>query len=133
MAIKDQLLKEIKIYTARASGPGGQHVNKTESKVELHWDPVASDAVSEQERTLLFKRLGRRLTKEGLLILYCQESRSQLKNREIVEDRFVRLIESSLKPEKKRVRTRPTRSSVEKRLKNKKALAEKKARRRDDL
>ena len=133
MAIKDQLLKEIKIYTARASGPGGQHVNKTESKVELHWDPVASDAVSEQERTLLFKRLGKRLTKEGLLILYCQESRSQLKNREIVEDRFVRLIESSLKPAKKRVRTRPTRSSVEKRLKNKKALAEKKARRRDDL
>jgi ribosome-associated protein len=133
MAIKDQLLKEVKIHTSRASGPGGQHVNKTESKVELHWDPGASDAVSEQEKILLFKRLGKRLTKEGLLILYCQESRSQLKNREIVEDRFFRLIESSLKPAKKRIRTRRTRSSVEKRLKNKKALSEKKARRRDDL
>jgi ribosome-associated protein len=115
-----ELLKEVKFLTSRSSGPGGQHVNKTESKVELHWNLEESQAMNEEQKAMLQKHLGKKLTTEGVLILYCQETRSQIKNKAIVSERFLSLIERLLKPPKKRVPTSPTRTSVEKRIKAKK-------------
>ncbi len=123
------MLNEIVLLTSRSSGPGGQHVNRTESKVELHWNLEESCVFDDAHKALLRERIGRRLTASGELVMTCQATRSQLKNRSIVEQRFLDLIERSLKPRKKRIATRPTRSSVEKRLKAKKARGEKKQRR----
>lgn len=125
----DPLLNEIELFTSRASGPGGQHVNRTESKVELHWNLEESLALDDIQKALLRKRLGGRLTSEGLLILTSQATRSQLKNREIVQQRFLDLVEKMLQPPKKRIRTKPKKSAVEKRLKQKKIQSEKKKRR----
>jgi ribosome-associated protein len=127
--MRKALLNEIVLLTSRSSGPGGQHVNRTESKVELHWNLEESCVFDDAHKALLRERIGRRLTASGELVMTCQATRSQLKNRSIVEQRFLDLIERSLKPRKKRIATRPTRSSVEKRLKAKKARGEKKQRR----
>lgn len=127
----DALLNEIEIFTSRASGPGGQHVNRTESKVEMHWNLEESLVLDASQKMLLRKRLGSRLTKEGILILTSQATRSQLKNREIVQQRFLDLVEKMLQPPKKRIRTKPRKSAIEKRLKQKKMQAEKKKRRGD--
>ena len=129
----DQLIREITMITSRASGPGGQHVNRTESKVELHWNLEESLVLRDGQKRLLRERLGRRLTSEGVLILTSQATRSQIKNREIVLRRFLELVDKSLKPPKKRVRTKPKKSAIEKRLKQKKQQSEKKRRRGGDL
>jgi len=124
------ILNEAVYKTSRASGPGGQHVNKTESRVELHWNLEGSKVLDNRQKSTLRTRLGSRLTSEGVLILSSQKYRSQLRNREEVSARFMRLVEKLSRPPKKRIKTRPTRSSVEKRIKEKKALSEKKQRRR---
>ena len=123
------LVNEIKIITTRASGPGGQHVNKTESKVELHWNVFESTCLSDLQKYWLRQNIGRRFSEEGLLILTSQKSRSQLQNREDVTTRFLDLISSNIQAPKKRIKTRPSRSSVEARLKAKKQHSEKKKRR----
>lgn len=128
----EPLLHEIELFTSRASGPGGQHVNRTESKVELHWKLEESIALDDAQKVLLRKRLGGRLTTDGVLILTSQATRSQLKNREIVQQRFLDLVEKMLQPPKKRIRTKPGKSAVEKRLKQKKIQSEKKKRRGGD-
>lgn len=127
------LLKEIKFQTSRSSGPGGQHVNKTESKVELHWNLFESQVLTEEQKRTLHHLLGKKLTTDGELIMYSQQTRSQLKNREIVTERFVSLIMRLLTPPKKRFATRPTAGSVERRIKAKKALGEKKRFRSGDI
>ncbi|MDF1571573.1 MAG: alternative ribosome rescue aminoacyl-tRNA hydrolase ArfB [Bacteroidales bacterium] len=130
--MNDALLKETTILTSRASGPGGQHVNRTESKVELHWNLEESQVLDDAQKMLLRKRFGGRLTADGLLILTSQATRSQLKNREIVQRRFLDLVHKMLQPPKKRIRTKPGKGAVEKRLKQKKMQAEKKKRRGGD-
>jgi len=124
-----KLLNEIRIQTARSSGPGGQHVNKTESKVELYWNLEESQLFTPEQKTRLQKRLKSWLTTEGVLIMTSQATPSQMRNREIVTQRFLDLVKKMLKPPKKRIATKPSRGSVEKRLKQKKATGEKKRRR----
>jgi ribosome-associated protein len=124
-----KLLNEIRIQTSRSSGPGGQHVNKTESKVELHWSLDESRLITPEQKVRLRKRLKSWLTKEGVLIMTSQATPSQVRNREIVSQRFLELIEKMVVPPKKRVATRPTRGAVERRLQAKKAAGEKKRRR----
>jgi ribosome-associated protein len=124
--MKKQLLSEIKYQTSRSSGPGGQHVNKTESRVELHWNLEESGAIDDEMRQVLRTKLVKKLTKEGTIILYSQQTRSQTRNREIVTERFLNLLERSLRPAKKRLATKPTRNSVERRLKAKRVKGEKK-------
>ena len=122
----DSLNKEVKYRTSRSSGAGGQHVNKVSTKVELIFDVNGSAVLSEEQKMIIHEKLKNRIFKEGLLILHCDETRSQLKNKEIVFMRFIALIEDALKPIKKRKPTKPTKSSVEKRLYNKKKKSDKK-------
>lgn len=128
--IAENLIKELSFKAVRSSGAGGQHVNKVSSKVELIFDLQNSVELSSEEKELLLKNLYSKLTKEGVLLLNCDESRSQHKNKELVIDRFITLITNGLKTPKKRKPTKPSKSSVLKRLDKKKKLAYKKAFRR---
>jgi len=129
--MRECLIREVDFRTSRSSGPGGQHVNKTESRVELLWSPQESDCLSEAQKLLVAGRLSNRITDEGVLILASEKYRSQHRNRADVTERFLDLVLSSLVPAKKRRPTRPTRSSVEKRIRSKKIRGDIKRSRRD--
>lgn len=117
-----ELLKQELLYKAvKSSGPGGQHVNKTASKVIVQYDIPQSAAISQEEKTLLLEKLSSRLTNEGILIMDSSESRSQHKNKELVTERILEVIAGALKRQKPRKKTRPTKASKLKRLHEKKA------------
>jgi ribosome-associated protein len=122
----ENLIKELSFKAIRSSGAGGQHVNKVSSKIELTFDLENSNEFSEDEKKLLLKNLATKLTKNNVLILQCDENRSQHKNKEIVINRFIKLIAVGLTRPKKRKATKPSKSSIQKRLKSKKKLSEKK-------
>ncbi len=119
-------LSELEFRTSRSGGPGGQNVNKVESKVELLFDVANSSSLTDSQKSKVFQRLGNRIDSAGVLHLSSQASRSQLDNRNIVLAEFSRLMAAALKPAKKRIRTRPSKASKEKRLKSKKMRSEKK-------
>jgi ribosome-associated protein len=125
--IIENILKKIKFKAVRSSGAGGQHVNKVSSKVELVFDLQNTAEFTEEEKDLLFKNLSSKLTKENLLLLTCDESRSQHKNKEIVINKFITIITNGLKIPKKRKPTKPSKSSIKNRLEKKKKQAYKKA------
>ena len=112
--------------TSGSSGPGGQHVNKTQSRVELRWNLFESEQLTEEEKARLSQRLSTRINSQGELLITSQESRSQHVNKEKAREKCFDLIDQALKPRKKRKKTKPTASSKEKRLKKKKARGEKK-------
>lgn len=130
---QEKLLQELDFKAVRSSGAGGQHVNKTASKVELHFDVENSEGLSQEEKDRLLKKLDSKLTNSGELILQSEATRSQHKNKEDVIARFLELIKESLKKPKPRKKTKPTKASKIKRLKKKKIQAEKKAQRKDPL
>ena len=121
---KEKIISELTFKAVRSSGAGGQNVNKVSSKVMLTFDFNASQALSEEEKELLGIKLKSKLTLENVLILNCDEDRSQLKNKEIVTKRFLELITKSLVIPKKRKPTKVPRSVVEKRLKDKSSTSE---------
>ncbi|MFD0990270.1 alternative ribosome rescue aminoacyl-tRNA hydrolase ArfB [Mariniflexile jejuense] len=127
---KDALLQELTFKAVRSSGAGGQHVNKVSSKVELAFNLFESEIFNEDLKERLIKKLQSRLTKEGTLMLQCDESRSQHKNKELVIKRFFELIERSLTVPKKRIPTKIPRAVIKKRLKSKRNLSDKKANRK---
>lgn len=126
-------IPEMHFSASRSSGPGGQHVNKVSSRVELRFDIKASGLLSPDEKELIFVKLAKRINNSGELILACQTERSQYENKEKVTERFFRLLVKSLTPQKKRTPTRPTRASRIKRVESKRKHAEKKKRRSDSL
>ena len=131
---KENITKELNFKATRSSGAGGQHVNKVSSKVELYFDVENSLSLSEEEKELIFKKLSNRLTKENVLLLSADESRSQHKNKEIVIKRFLELITESLKRPKKRKPTKPSKSSVVKNAeKNRKHALKKSLRKKPDF
>ncbi len=126
----DVILNELKFKAVRSSGPGGQQVNKTASKVEVSLDIKDSLAFSENEKESLLNKLKSKLSSEGILKLSCGETRSQHRNKTIVIDRLIELLTKSLIKSKHRKKTKPSKSSIEKRLKLKKNQALKKASRK---
>lgn len=127
---KQQVHSELQFKAVRSSGAGGQNVNKVSSKVELSFDVPASEGLSDVEKERLLQKLKTRLTNDGVLILQCDEARSQHKNKDLVIKRFFEVLRKALAVPKKRKPTKPTKSSIEKRLKSKKKAAEKKANRK---
>ncbi len=126
----ENLLKELNFKAIRSSGPGGQHANKVSSKIELTFDLNNSVELNDDQKTLLLKNLANRLTKENILILFCDESRSQHKNKEIITKRFLEMIKNGLKKPKKRKATKPSKASIQKRLDTKKRASLKKSNRK---
>jgi ribosome-associated protein len=124
MQISD-LLKYCRFETSRSSGPGGQNVNKTESKVAIYFSIDASD-LSEEQKQLLKEKYTNKINSDGELYLQSMASRSQLENKEAVKLKLESLIQSALVPRKKRKKTKPSKASIEKRLESKKRVAEKK-------
>jgi len=123
----EKLIKELNFKATRSSGAGGQHVNKVSSKIELFFDVENSAEFSDEEKRLLFKNLATQLTKENILLLTCDESRSQHKNKELAIQRFLELIQQALIIPKKRKPTKPSKASVRKKAENKKKISVKKA------
>lgn len=105
-------------------------MNKVSSKVVLSFNITASNALTEEEKNLASLRLASRLTNEGILILQCDEDRSQLRNKDIVTKRFLTVMENALKEEKPRKPTKIPRSVIKKRIEGKRRQAEKKQSRR---
>lgn len=131
---KDVILQEPEYKAVRSSGAGGQNVNKVSSKVVLSFNLKASNALTDDEKLLAETRLASRLTNDGMLILQCDEDRSQLRNKDIVTKRFLTVIENALKEEKPRKATKIPRSVIKKRIEGKRRQAEKKqSRRRPDF
>ncbi len=130
---KERILQELNFQAIRSSGAGGQHVNKVSSKVVLHFNLDTSLGLTPKEKARIVQKLAHRLTKENILLLQCEESRSQHKNKELVIKRFFKLLSDSLKVPKKRKKTKPTKAAVEKRLQSKRKAALKKiSRKRPD-
>lgn len=115
----DKLISELVFKTSRSSGPGGQHVNKVNTKIELRFNITESKILSETDKSILLSKLKNKINNEGELIIISQEDRSQLKNKENAIVRFLELLEEVFKPDKKRVPTKPSKSKKEKRLKTK--------------
>ncbi len=122
----EKLISEVKYKFSRSSGPGGQSVNKVSTQVELLFDVDDSVFLSDAEKIIILEKLKNRITNDGILALKCDETRSQLKNKEIVLERFFKLLEEALKPVKERKLTKKSKASIEKRLKNKKIQSDKK-------
>ena len=129
----EKILSELSYKAVRSSGAGGQNVNKVSSKVVLSFDLKNSKALSDEEKLLLETNLASRLTSDLVLILSCDEDRSQLKNKEIVTKRFLALVKNGLLVPKERKATKIPKSIIRKRIKNKKTISEiKKNRRKPD-
>lgn len=116
----DVLLTELTFKTLRSGGPGGQHVNKTESKVEVTFNIKTSKALSSTEKERLLKKLGNRLSADGEVSIQCSDTRSQHRNKKVAIDRLIELLQQHLKVSKRRKKTKPSRSAIERRLKAKK-------------
>ncbi|MRI01250.1 aminoacyl-tRNA hydrolase [Kriegella sp. EG-1] len=123
------ILQELQFKAVRSSGAGGQHVNKVSTKVELTFDMTNSMALSEEEKERISVKLASKLTKEGLILLQEDSTRSQHKNKDVVIKRFLALLTDALKIPKRRKKSKPTKSSIEKRLKSKRISSLKKANR----
>ncbi|WP_336091732.1 alternative ribosome rescue aminoacyl-tRNA hydrolase ArfB [Leeuwenhoekiella sp. CH_XMU1409-2] len=127
---KEALFQECDFKAVRSSGPGGQHVNKTSTKVMLHWSLKDSNVFSEDQKQRLYKRLQNKLTTDDQLVLSYDQSRSQHKNKDEVFKNLVRLLENGLLKPKRRKKTKPSLASRKRRLDSKKRNAEKKANRK---
>lgn len=131
---KEAIIKELDFKAVRSSGAGGQNVNKLSSKVVLSFNLPLSQALSEEKKALAQQKLASKLTNENILILNCDEDRSQLRNKEIVIKRFLHLMEYSLRVEKERKPTKIPRAVIKRRIDNKRRQADKKQwRKRPDV
>lgn len=125
---------ELVFTTSRSGGPGGQNVNKVNSKVTLQFDVANSKALTPEEKSTISDKLSAKMSRDGILILTAQEKRSQLENKETVILKFDKLMARAFEKRKARKATKPSKSSVQQRIKKKKSLSEKKKwRRRPDV
>ena len=122
--------REISFVASRASGAGGQHVNKTSSRVTLRWDVAQSSALAPLIRSRIMEKLANRIDAAGVLQLHVDSARSQLRNRETARDRLRELVLKALERPKARRATRPSKGAKKRRLEEKKRKGQKKADRR---
>lgn len=127
---KEIIQTEIQYKAVRSSGAGGQNVNKVSTKIQLQFFIEPSLGLSMEEKQLLSEKLKNRITKEGALVVECDETRSQLKNKKLATERFLLLLSSTLKKNKKRIATKIPKAIIKKRLEAKKRLSEKKQNRK---
>ncbi len=125
-----QLDSEIKFSFSRSSGPGGQSVNKLNTKAELRFSVSESALISEERKQIILEKLKGYINQEGELLIVSQASRSQLQNKENAIEKFYELLNKILTPKKRRIKTKASRASKEKRLQAKKQQGEKKSRRK---
>lgn len=116
---KETVLNELQFKTARSSGAGGQHVNKVSTKVILSFDVTASEGLSIREKKLLYQSIASRLVGGKTVVLSCDKSRSQLQNKTTAIQRFFEIIEKGLFVPKRRLKAKPSKTSI-KRVKDKK-------------
>ena len=122
---------EVKESFIRSSGPGGQHVNKVATAVQLRFNAKNSGNISAKVYKRLRAIAGSKLTEDGNLIIVSREHRSQSQNRRVALDKLISLLQQAAKKQKHRTPTRPSQASVEKRLRNKRLQSEKKKSRRN--
>jgi len=121
---------EFEFLTSRSSGPGGQNVNKVNTKVELRFHIYNSENLNEEEKITISEKLKNKINTEGFLVITCQTERSQLRNKELVIEKFYQILEKALHKPKKRRATKVPKSVKEKRLKTKKITSERKSSRK---
>ena len=121
---------ELVFKASRSSGPGGQNVNKLSTKISAEVDITNCSFLTDEQKEIVLRKLAARLTKDNRLIVESQKFRSQKANRDFAVEKLTKIIENSLKKPKKRRPTKPTKTSVEKRLKSKKLKSLLKQRRR---
>ena len=121
---------ELDVRASRASGAGGQHVNKTSTRVEITWNAAASPSLADADRARILTRLASRLSAQGELRIVASDTRSQLQNRELAEARLADVVRRALVIPKPRKKTRPSRAAKEARLTDKRQVSEKKRVRR---
>ena len=109
-------VREVQVETSRASGPGGQHVNRTESRVTLRFNLRESPSIPEEDRQWMCEKLDSRLTRAGEVLVSCERYRDRLRNLEAAFQRLEDLLRDAIARPKKRRRTRRTKASVERRL-----------------
>jgi ribosome-associated protein len=126
-----RLNRELLFTASRSEGPGGQNVNKVNSKITLRFDIPHSEIITDDEKKVLMDKLSSFLTKEGVLILSSQEKRSQLQNKEEVMKKLDTLLTKAFEVKKRRKPTKPSKSAKDERLKKKKLASEKKKWRRN--
>ena len=117
---------ELELSATRSGGPGGQNVNKVNSKINLRFDVKQSPSLTEEEKEKILDRLNSRITNEGVLILSASSKRTQLQNKEAAIAKFNKLMGNAFTKRKKRKATKPTKGSIKRRMKNKKIQSEKK-------
>ncbi|MBF6611473.1 MAG: aminoacyl-tRNA hydrolase, partial [Chryseobacterium sp.] len=121
---------ELTYKTSRSSGAGGQNVNKVETSVTVMWKVEESQFFNEEEKKLIQSKLKNRINQEGTLQLTVSESRTQLKNKKAATEKILEIVNKSLIKPKPRKATKPSRSKIEKRIKQKKEHSEKKENRK---
>ena len=121
---------ELTFTASRSGGKGGQHVNKTSTKIELSFDVINSVILNDIQKYTILKALRNKLSKDGIVRIACQETRSQLQNREIAIEKFYILINKCFEVRKRRIATKPSKGAKAKRLDSKKKHSEKKEWRR---
>lgn len=126
------LTSELSFKNVRSSGKGGQHVNKVSTKVELNFDVLNSQILSQTQKQLLLSRLQNRINKEGIFRLTVQDERSAIRNQSIAIERFNEIIAAALTVRKRRKRRKPSKAYHEERLQKKRRHSEKKKSRSND-